>query len=86
MAKCGWRLAVLRGVAVAGEGQRHVFVVPRRAPGRGPLIKGGVTLGGAVSFGVWEAGAGGVGSGGRGSSGAFCAPQAKKFSRHQALS
>ena len=53
---------------------------------RGPLIKGGVTLGGAVSFGVWEAGAGGVGSGGRGSSGAFCAPQAKKFSRHQALS
>jgi hypothetical protein len=30
VAKHGWRLAVLRGVAVAaGEGQRLVFVVPR---------------------------------------------------------
>ena len=53
---------------------------------RGPLIKGGVSLGGAGSFGVWEAGAGGVGSGGRCSSGGFCVPQAKKIFRHQALS
>ena len=29
VAKRGWRLAVLRGVAVAGEGQRLIFVVPR---------------------------------------------------------